>query len=49
MGAKFAIIVDDKDERTDHIVMIDDGRGYLLHIPAYLVSKKDGNKMKEVI
>ena len=49
MGAKFAIIVDDKEEMTDHILMIDDGRGHLVHIPAYLISKQDGDRVKEVL
>lgn len=46
MGGKFAIIVDDKYERTDLIQMIDDGRGYLVHTPAYLISKEDGDRFK---
>lgn len=29
--------------------MIDDGRGHLVHIPAYLISKADGDKFKTVL
>lgn len=29
--------------------MADDGRGHVLHIPAFLLSKDDGDKIKEAL
>ena len=49
MGAKFVIIADNKLERTELIQMSDDGRGYQVHIPAYLISKEEADLIKETL
>jgi hypothetical protein len=46
MGGIMAIIVDNIEERSNLILMVDDGRGHNLHTPAYFISKKDGDLIK---
>jgi len=41
-GAALAIIIDDKDEDTMLINMVDDGAGAGIRIPSIIISKKDG-------
>ena len=47
MGAQLAVIADNKDEDTDMLVMADDGRGATIHIPSFLINKRDGDLLKE--
>jgi len=42
IGAKMAIIVDDKPENSENLTMIDDGFSYSLRIPSIFIEKKDG-------
>lgn len=42
-GAAFVIIVDNRDEVTENIVMADDGYGFRVHVPAALIGKQDGD------
>lgn len=44
-GAIAAIIIDNKNENIDNIVMSDDGNGGGIHIPSVLIGKKDGDKI----
>lgn len=44
-GAGLAIIVDNKEEDINKIVMSDDGSGAGLRIPSMLISYEDGQKL----
>lgn len=44
-----AIIIDNKVERPEDVVMIDDGKGHSVTIPTVMVGKEDGLKMLEYI
>ena len=44
-GAKIAIIMDDRDELSEEITMIDDGYSYSLRIPSIFIEKKDGDQL----
>lgn len=46
IGSKLCIIVDDRDENIEEIMMIDDGFGYNIHIPTVMVGKKEGDIIK---
>lgn len=45
MKAKLLIIVDNRDEKVESIMMADDGNGYQIDIPSILISKSDGEKI----
>jgi hypothetical protein len=49
IGGKVALIVNYNDADVSKIVMSDDGTGRDIHIPALLISKKDGDILKEYI
>lgn len=45
-GGRLAIVVDDKDnENPENIIMVDDGSGNGIRIPAILIGKTDGRKV----
>lgn len=44
-GVAVAIVVDNKNEFVDEILMSDDGTGGGIRIPSMLIGKKDGNKI----
>ena len=46
-GVAVAIVVDNKNEFVDEILMSDDGTGGGIRIPSMLIGKKDGNKIIE--
>lgn len=46
-GAKVALIVNNDDMNISNIIMSDDGTGRDLTIPALLISKEDGKKIKD--
>lgn len=48
-GAHAALIVNNDDEDISSLVMADDGNGKYVSIPAELISKSDGNKIKSFI
>jgi extracellular elastinolytic metalloproteinase len=47
MGVKMAIIVDDKEENTEDLIMADDGTGHSVNIPSFIIRKKEGDLIKE--
>ncbi len=47
LGGHLALIVDNTEESIDEILMADDGSGSDIIIPAIMISKKDGDKIKE--
>ncbi|CAD8078400.1 unnamed protein product [Paramecium primaurelia] len=49
MKARLLIIVDNRDEKVESIMMADDGNGYQIDIPSILISKKDGEKLLEFL
>lgn len=48
-GAKMLIVVDNKDEVSESVVMIEDGHGNEIYIPTILIRKADGIKIKSAI
>lgn len=46
LGGRLAVIVDNVDEDSSNIMMIDDGTASDILIPTVLISKKDGEKME---
>ncbi len=49
MGAKMALIIDDRDENENYVLMVDDGFGHEINIPTIMVSKSDGQKLMEYL
>lgn len=49
IGAAVAIIIEDKEENLDEIVMSDDGTGGGIRIPSVLISKTDGEKLLDFL
>jgi hypothetical protein len=47
LGGHLALIVDNSDEQIETILMADDGSGSDINIPAILISKRDGDILKE--
>jgi hypothetical protein len=42
-GAKMAIIMDDRVEKTENLIMISDGNGGSIKIPSIFIDEGDGN------
>jgi hypothetical protein len=47
LGGALALIVDNSDEDINTVVMNDDGTGSDIYIPAIMISKKDGQIIKD--
>ena len=48
-GAKMLIVVDNKDEVSESVIMIEDGHGNEIYIPTILIRREDGAKIKSAI
>lgn len=48
-GAKLVLVLDDKDEAIENVIIVDDGNGAGIRIPAMLISKKDGDVIKDFL
>ena len=48
-GASAALIIDDRTENTEKIVMADDGSGNKVHIPSFLLKQQTGNLIKTFV
>jgi hypothetical protein len=48
-GGSLAVIIDDQNTDINNVIMSDDGTGTGILIPAMLISKKDGDKLKEYL
>ena len=48
-GGRLAIVIDEKDENIENVIMVDDGNGNGIRIPSMLISKQDGNAIKEFL
>lgn len=48
-GARLVLIIDDKDEDIENVILIDDGNGNGIRIPAMLLTKKDGGIIKKFL
>lgn len=46
-GGKLAIIIDSKNENITNVQMSDDGTGAGIRIPAVMIGRADGEKLKE--
>jgi hypothetical protein len=49
LGVKVAIVTDNREEHTEDLIMADDGTGASINIPSFLISKKDGDKIKDAM
>jgi extracellular elastinolytic metalloproteinase len=47
LGGALALIVDNSDEDINKVIMNDDGTGSDIYIPAIMISKQDGQKIKD--
>ena len=49
VGASVGIIIDNKDEEPERVVMSDDGTGGGIQIPSMIISQTDGKKILNFI
>ena len=49
MGVHLAVIVDNKDEHSENLVMADDGSGWSITIPSFFIRKNAGKLIKDEI
>ena len=49
LGVKLAMIVDDREESSESLIMADDGTGHSINIPSFIIRKKDGNIIKSFV
>ncbi len=49
IGGSIALIINNNDENVSNIIMTDDGTGNDIYIQAVLISKQDGEKIKQYI
>jgi len=49
LGIKLAIIIDNREEHTEELIMADDGSGHGVTIPSFIIRKKDGLAIKETL
>lgn len=47
IGGGLALIVDNRDENLDNVLMADDGTGSDIIIPTIMISKEEGDKIKD--
>jgi hypothetical protein len=47
LGVKLAIIADSEEEKSENLIMADDGSGKSINIPSFIIRKHDGEKLKE--
>ena len=48
-GGSLAVIIDDGNSDIANVVMSDDGTGTGILIPSMLISRKDGEKLKDYL
>ena len=48
-GGRLALIIDEKEENIENVIMVDDGNGNGIRIPSMLIGKKDGNIIKNML
>ena len=46
VGAKMAIICDNKPESSENVIMADDGSGSAINIPSFIIRKRDCDIIK---
>lgn len=49
IGVSVAVIIEDREEEIDDIVMSDDGTGGGIKIPSILISKRDGQMLLDFL
>ena len=47
LGGRVAIVIDNKNENIENVIMSDDGTGAGLTIPGVLIGNKDGQILKD--
>lgn len=46
-GANAAIVMDNKKESSEHVIMADDGSGHTIGIPSFMIRNEIGTALKE--
>ena len=46
IGGKLGIIVDIKKEKSEYLIMADDGAGSSVHIPSFIIRLESGDTIK---
>ena len=46
IGGALALVIDNTDENLDRVIMTDDGTGSDIFIPALMITKSDGDRLK---
>ena len=49
LSVKLAIIIDDREESSENLIMADDGTGHSINIPSFIIRKKEGNIIKSFV
>ncbi len=49
LGVKMAVIADHREEHSESLIMADDGSGWSIKIPSFIIRKSDGQKIKNVL
>lgn len=49
IGGALALVVDSQDRNPEGLVMVDDGTAYEIVIPTILISRSDGQKIKQTV
>jgi hypothetical protein len=48
-GARLVLVIDDKEEDIENVILVDDGNGAGIRIPSMLIGKKDGEVIKDFL
>jgi hypothetical protein len=49
LGVHMGIIIDNKAEDSENLIMSDDGSGNTVNIPSFIIRKKDGDIIKDTL
>lgn len=49
LGVKLAIVIDNKDEQSETLIMSDDNTGHSVHIASFMIRHKAGERIKAAI
>ena len=49
IGGKLGIVVDNKKELTENLIMADDGAGSSVHIPSFIIRNSSGSILKDTL
>jgi extracellular elastinolytic metalloproteinase len=49
LGVKMSIVADSEEEKSENLIMADDGSGHTINIPTFIIRKKDSDKLKDTL